>query len=112
MFVTCTFIGFLAAVLPIDKLWDLVSIGTLAAFIVVSATVIILRQTRPDLERGFSVPRYPVIPLLSIAACIYVGTTDPGRHLDARRRLGRASRWSFYFALQPQALGPARGRME
>ena len=65
----------LAATVPIDKLFDLVSIGTLTAFGVVSATVIILRRTRPDLERGFRVPFGPVIPLLSITACIYVLTT-------------------------------------
>ena len=75
--VTCAFIGVLAAVVPIDKLWDLVSIGTLAAFMVVSATVIILRRSRPDLGRGFRVPLYPVVPILSIAACLYVAKTIP-----------------------------------
>ncbi|HSS67792.1 MAG TPA: amino acid permease [Nocardioidaceae bacterium] len=74
-YVTCTFIVVLAATVPIDKLFDLVSIGTLTAFGIVSATVIILRRTRPDLERGFRVPFGPVIPLLSITACIYVLTT-------------------------------------
>jgi APA family basic amino acid/polyamine antiporter len=54
-----------------------VSIGTLAAFATVSATVIILRRTRPDLERGFRVPFGPVIPILSILACIWVLTKIP-----------------------------------
>jgi APA family basic amino acid/polyamine antiporter len=75
--VTCTFIVVLAATVPIDKLFDLVSIGTLAAFATVSATVIILRRTRPDLERGFRVPFGPVIPILSILACIWVLTKIP-----------------------------------
>lgn len=75
--VTCAFIALLAALVPIDKLFDLVSIGTLAAFAMVSATVIILRRTRPDLERGFRVPLYPVVPILSILACAYVLTTVP-----------------------------------
>jgi APA family basic amino acid/polyamine antiporter len=75
--VTCLFIGLLAAVMPIDKLWDLVSIGTLAAFIVVSSTVIILRQTRPDLERGFTAPLYPVVPIAAILSCLYVGLQIP-----------------------------------
>jgi APA family basic amino acid/polyamine antiporter len=75
--VTCLFIGFLAAVMPIDRLWDLVSIGTLTAFIVVAATVIILRQSRPDLDRGFKVPLYPFLPVMSIVACIYVGWQIP-----------------------------------
>ena len=64
--------GLLAAFIPLDYLWDLVSIGTLIAFIVVSVGVIILRRTRPDLPRGFKVPGYPVTPLLAIAACIYI----------------------------------------
>jgi len=72
---TSAFIAILAATVPIDKLFDLVSIGTLAAFIVVSATVLILRRTRPDLERGFTIPFGPVVPILSIAACIYAATT-------------------------------------
>ena len=47
-------------------------IGTLIAFIVVSVGVIILRRTPPDLPRGFRVPGYPVTPVLSIAACLYL----------------------------------------
>ncbi|WBQ04778.1 amino acid permease [Kribbella sp. CA-293567] len=73
--VTSAFIAILAALVPIDKLFDLVSIGTLAAFMVVSATVIILRRTRPDLKRGFRLPFGPVIPILSIVACAYAAST-------------------------------------
>src|SRR4051794_6348312 len=65
-------VGLLAAFIPLDYLWDLVSIGTLIAFIVVSVGVIILRRTRPDLPRGFKVPGYPVTPVLAIAACLYI----------------------------------------
>ena len=65
-------VGVLAAFIPLDYLWDLVSIGTLAAFIVVSLGVLILRRTRPDLPRGFKVPGYPVTPVLAIAACLYI----------------------------------------
>jgi APA family basic amino acid/polyamine antiporter len=50
----------------------MVSIGTLVAFIVVSAAVIILRVREPNLPRAFKVPLYPVTPILSIAACIFV----------------------------------------
>jgi len=39
---------------------------------VVSTGVIVLRQTRPEMPRGFRVPFYPVLPLLSIASCIYL----------------------------------------
>ncbi|WP_416362180.1 amino acid permease [Mycobacterium sp.] len=62
----------LAALVPLDKLADMVSIGTLTAFIVVSAGVIILRVREPDLPRAFRVPGYPVTPVLSVLACGYI----------------------------------------
>ena len=64
--------GLLAGFVPIDYLWDLVSIGTLVAFIVVSVGVIILRVREPDLPRSFKVPGYPVTPVLSVLACLIV----------------------------------------
>ncbi len=67
-------VGLLAGFVPLDSLWDLVSIGTLIAFIVVSVGVIVLRRTRPDLPRGFRVPGYPVVPVLSVLACGYILT--------------------------------------
>lgn len=73
----CIFVGLIASTVPITKLWDLVSIGTLAAFSVVALTVLILRRSRPDLERGFTVPLGPVIPVLAIVSCIWVGTQVP-----------------------------------
>ncbi len=72
---TCAFIAILAAIVPIDKLFDLVSIGTLAAFIVVSLTVPILRRDRPELAgTGFELPFGPIIPALSVLACIWAAT--------------------------------------
>ncbi|ORB83109.1 amino acid permease [Mycobacterium kansasii] len=62
----------LAAVVPLDRLADMVSIGTLTAFIVVSLGVIILRVRAPELPRGFWVPGYPVTPVLSVLACGYL----------------------------------------
>lgn len=62
----------LAAVIPLDKLADMVSIGTLTAFTVVSLGVIVLRVRQPDLPRGFKVPGYPVTPVLSVLACGYI----------------------------------------
>ena len=70
--VVAVVVAILAALVPLDKLADLVSIGTLVAFIVVSLGVIILRRTRPDIPRGFKVPGYPVTPVLSVLACLYV----------------------------------------
>lgn len=62
----------LAAFVPLQKLADMVSIGTLTAFVVVSVGVIVLRVREPDLPRGFKVPGYPVTPILSVAACGYI----------------------------------------
>lgn len=67
-------VALIAGFIPLNWLLDTVSIGTLVAFMVVSLGVIILRRRAPDLERTFKVPLYPVLPLLSIAACIYVLT--------------------------------------
>ena len=65
-------VAILAGFVPLDYLADLVSIGTLTAFIVVAVGVIILRQREPDLPRGFRVPGYPVTPALAIIACAYI----------------------------------------
>ena len=50
----------------------MVNVGTLFAFVVVSAGVIVLRKNRPDLQRGFTVPWMPVIPVLAIIACVWL----------------------------------------
>jgi basic amino acid/polyamine antiporter, APA family len=47
-------------------------IGTLFAFIVVNIGVIILRRTKPDLERGFRVPWVPVFPIIGTLLCLYL----------------------------------------
>jgi APA family basic amino acid/polyamine antiporter len=65
-------VALLAALVPLDYLIDVVSIGTLTAFIVVSLGVIILRYREPDLPRSFKVPGFPVTPILSILACAYI----------------------------------------
>jgi APA family basic amino acid/polyamine antiporter len=64
-----------AAVFDINTLGDLTSVGTLAAFAIVCLTVIYLRRARPDLERGFTVPLFPITPILGILACLYLITT-------------------------------------
>jgi len=65
-------ISILAGFVPLDYLADMVSIGTLVAFIVVSVGVMVLRVREPDLPRGFKVPLYPVTPVLSVLACGYI----------------------------------------
>lgn len=61
-----------ASVFPMDKLEEMVNIGTLFAFVLVSAGVIILRRTRPDLDRGFRVPGVPALPIAAIVACLWL----------------------------------------
>jgi APA family basic amino acid/polyamine antiporter len=65
VFLTATFV-------PLESLANLVSIGTLFAFVLVSAAVPVLRRTRPDLPRPFKVPFSPVVPVLSALACLYL----------------------------------------
>ncbi|SIT46223.1 Uncharacterized amino acid permease YhdG [Paraburkholderia piptadeniae] len=62
--------GLVAAVVPLNVLTELINIGTLAAFSLISVAVIILRKTRPDLPRAFRCPAVPLVPLLAIAFCI------------------------------------------
>ncbi|BBU22863.1 APC family permease [Mycobacterium xenopi] len=65
-------LAILAGLVPLENLAEIVSIGTLTAFIVVSVGVIILRVREPDLPRGFKVPGYPITPILSVASCVYI----------------------------------------
>jgi len=59
----------LAGFLPLDRLAELTNIGTLAAFVVVCAGVLILRKSHPDLKRGFRTPGGSVIPVLGVIMC-------------------------------------------
>ncbi len=70
--IVAIFVALIAGLVPISVLINLTSMGTLVAFSVVSAGVIILRRTQPDLNRGFRVPLYPVTPILSLLFCFYL----------------------------------------
>jgi basic amino acid/polyamine antiporter, APA family len=61
-----------AALLPIGIVGELVSIGTLLAFAIVCAGILVLRRTRPDLPRPFRTPWVPVVPVLGILSCLYL----------------------------------------
>jgi len=50
----------------------MVNVGTLFAFVLVSAGVLVLRRTRPELPRAFKVPLVPLIPILAILACLWL----------------------------------------
>jgi basic amino acid/polyamine antiporter, APA family len=61
-----------ASAFPTDKLEEMVNVGTLFAFLVVSAGVIVLRRVRPDLPRGFRTPLVPLLPVASVCACVWL----------------------------------------
>ncbi|MGD1095856.1 MAG: amino acid permease, partial [Bryobacteraceae bacterium] len=63
-------VGIPAGLWDIDTFAELSNIGTLFAFIVVSAGVIVLRRTQPDRPRTFRVPLVPLVPILSIMCCL------------------------------------------
>ncbi len=63
-------VGIPAGLFDIGTLAEIANIGTLFAFVMVSAAVLILRRTQPELKRGFRVPWSPWLPLLSLLACL------------------------------------------
>ncbi|MGW5656050.1 amino acid permease [Streptomyces humi] len=65
-------IAIVAGFTSLSELAELVNIGTLFAFIVVAISVIILRNTRPDLERSFRTPWVPVLPIVSVLASLWL----------------------------------------
>jgi len=70
-------VALVAALTPIDVVAELTNIGTLSAFVLVSAAVLILRRTQPNLRRGFRTPLVPLIPILSIIASLVLIVSLP-----------------------------------
>ncbi|GAA5021546.1 amino acid permease [Kitasatospora paranensis] len=70
-------VAVLAGLIPLEELSELVNIGTLFAFIVVSIGVVVLRRTRPDLPRAFRCPWVPVLPVLSVLASLWLMVNLP-----------------------------------
>ena len=58
--------------MPLNVLAELINIGTLAAFSMVSIAVLVLRRTHPHLPRAFRCPGVPVVPLAAVAACVFL----------------------------------------
>ena len=77
--ITTAAVAVLAGLVSLETLATLVNIGTLFAFGVVSAGVILLRRSDPDRERPFRTPLVPALPLLAIAGCIYLASTLDGQ---------------------------------
>ncbi|TFD70963.1 amino acid permease [Cryobacterium fucosi] len=70
--ITGAAVALIAGFTDVGVLEEMINIGTLSAFVLVSIAVIVLRKTRPDLKRAFSVPFSPYLPILSAVLCFWL----------------------------------------
>lgn len=70
-------VAIVAAITPINEVAELVNIGTLMAFLLVSTAVIVLRRYQPDLHRAFRTPLVPLVPAGAIVACLLLMVSLP-----------------------------------
>ena len=77
---TGLFVATLSAFLPLRILAELVNIGTLLAFVIVCAAVLIMRRTNPDAERPFRAPLVPLTPVLGILTCLLLMFSLPAEN--------------------------------
>jgi APA family basic amino acid/polyamine antiporter len=71
------FVSVAAGLLPIDALLQMTNIGTLFAFAIVCASVLIMRRTNPQAERPFRCPFVPLVPILGICSCVLLMLSLP-----------------------------------
>jgi len=79
----CTWItgvatALIAGLFPLPMIINLCNIGTLFAFVLVSVGVVLLRKTRPEVERKFRTPGVPFTPLITVVFCFYLMASLPG----------------------------------
>jgi basic amino acid/polyamine antiporter, APA family len=67
---TGIFVAVLAAFVPLRIMAEMTNIGTLLAFVIVCAAVLIMRRINPHAERPFKAPLYPLVPILGILTCL------------------------------------------
>jgi APA family basic amino acid/polyamine antiporter len=77
---TGIFVAILAAFLPLRILAEMTNIGTLLAFVIVCAAVLIMRRTNPKAERPFRVPFFPLTPILGIITCLLLMFSLPAEN--------------------------------
>ena len=75
--ITCVIVALAAGVTQIQVVGEMTSIGTLFAFVVVCAAVLILRAKRPDAARPFRVAGGPIVPVLGILSCVWLMLSLP-----------------------------------
>lgn len=77
---TGIFVSLLGGFLPLRILAELVNIGTLLAFVIVCAAVLIMRKTHPDAVRPFRAPMVPLMPILGIGTCLLLMLSLPAEN--------------------------------
>jgi APA family basic amino acid/polyamine antiporter len=77
---TGIFVSIMAGLLPLRVLAELVNIGTLLAFVMVCAAVLVMRYINPQAERPFRAPLYPVLPILGIGICVVLMFSLPAEN--------------------------------
>ncbi len=70
--ITCVIVALVAGLTRIEVVGEMTSIGTLFAFVIVCAAVIVLRRTRPDVKRPFTAPGGMATPVLGVISCAYL----------------------------------------
>ena len=75
--ITCVIVAIVAGLTQIQVVGEMTSIGTLFAFVVVCAAVLMLRVSRPEAVRPFRVPGGPIFPVLGILSCAYLMLSLP-----------------------------------
>lgn len=74
----CLFVGLFAALVPLNVVGEMTSIGTLLAFVIVCAGVWIMRVKMPDAPRAFKTPWVPFVPIMGILVCVGMMVFLPG----------------------------------